>query len=141
MPDDGSSYPERSMKKVTPVLMVEEIEPVLPFWVERLGFEKTVELPHEGRLGFVILVKGGVEIMYQTVASVRADVPPLADAPPASSFLFIEVDDLDEVAEALAGVPPIVPRRTTFYGADELIVRDPAGNAVTFARFAEDPAA
>ena len=128
------------MKKITPVLMVEEIEPVLPFWVERLGFEKTVELPHEDRVGFVILVKGGVEIMYQSVASVRADVPPLASATPASSFLFIEVEDLEEVVAALAGVTPVVPRRTTFYGADELIVRDPAGNAVTFAKFAEEPA-
>ena len=125
------------MKKITPVVMVEEIEPVLPFWVERLGFEKTVEVPHGDRLGFVILVKGGVEIMYQTVESVRADVPPLADTPAASSFLFIEVDDLEPVLAALEGVTPVVPRRTTFYGADELIVRDPAGNAVTFAKFAE----
>ena len=125
------------MKKLTPVLSVQEIEPVLPFWVERLGFEKTVEMPHEGRLGFVILVKGAVEIMYQTIASIREDVPPLADTPPGSSSLFIEVDDLDAIERALAGVEPVVPRRTTFYGADELIVRDPAGNAVTFARFAE----
>ncbi len=125
------------MKKVTPVLMVEEIEPVLPFWVDRLGFEKTVELPHEGRLGFVILAKGPLEIMYQSVASVRADIAPLADTPAASSFLFIEVDDLEPIVKALEGVAPVVPRRQTFYGADELIVRDPAGNAITFARFAE----
>ena len=31
---------------------------------------------------------------------------------------------------------PVVPRRTTFYGADELIVKEPAGNVVTFAQFA-----
>lgn len=125
------------MKKITPVLMVESIEPVLPFWVDRLGFEKTFELPHGERLGFVILVKDGLEIMYQTVASVRADVPPLAQTAPASAFLFIEVEDLDTIARALDGVEPVVPRRKTFYGADELIVRDPAGNAVTFAQFAE----
>ena len=125
------------MKKITPVLMVEEIEPVLPFWIERLGFEKTVELPHGDRLGFVILAKDGLEIMYQTVDSVRADVPPLAKAAPASAFLFIEVDDLDAIAQALEGITPVVPRRQTFYGADELIVRDPAGNGITFAKFAE----
>ncbi|HEX6589944.1 MAG TPA: hypothetical protein VF039_13150 [Longimicrobiales bacterium] len=105
------------MKKITPVLMVEEIEPVLPFWVDRLGFEKTVELPHGDRLGFVILARNGLEIMYQTVESVRADVPPLADAPPASAFLFIEVDDLGPIVKALADVTPVVPRRRTFYGA------------------------
>jgi len=29
----------------------------------------------------------------------------------------------------------VIPRRTTFYGADELIVREPGGNVVTFAQF------
>jgi uncharacterized glyoxalase superfamily protein PhnB len=123
------------MKKLTPVLHVEEIEPVLPFWVDRLGFARTAEVPQDDRLGFVILQKGGVEIMYQTRRSVREDIPALADAPLGGSFLFIEVEDLDAVEEALSGVPPVIPRRTTFYGADELIVRDPAGNTVTFARF------
>lgn len=125
------------MKKLTPVLLVEEIEPVLPFWVDTLGFEKTTEVPEGDRLGFVILKRGDVEVMYQTRASVRADVPPLAEAPAGASFLFIEVDDLDQVQQALADVDPVVPRRQTFYGADELIVRDPAGNVVTFARFGE----
>ena len=45
------------------------------------------------------------------------------------------MDDLDAVEQALQGVTPVVPRRKTFYGADELIVREPAGNAVTFAQF------
>ena len=52
------------------------------------------------------------------------------------TFLFIVVDDLDAIARALEGITPVVPRRKTFYGADELIVREPAGNAVTFAQFA-----
>lgn len=128
------------MKKLTPVVYVEEIEPVLPFWVDRLGFERTVEVPEGDRLGFVILQKNGVEIMYQSRASVESDVPALASAPMGGSFLFIEVDDLDDVARALDGVEPVVPRRQTFYGADELIVREPAGNVVTFARFAAEPA-
>jgi uncharacterized glyoxalase superfamily protein PhnB len=123
------------MKKLTPVLYVEEIEPVLPFWIDRLGFARTAEVPQDDRLGFVILRRGGVEIMYQTRRSVQEDVPALADAPMGGSFLFIEVEDLDAVEEALSGVPPVIPRRTTFYGADELIVRDPAGNTVTFAHF------
>ena len=125
------------MMKITPLLMVDAIEPVLPFWIDRLGFEKTTEVPHEDSLGFVILAKGGLEIMYQTVASVRADVPPVAEMAAASSFLFIQVEDLDAVVAALAGIEPVVPRRRTFYGADELIVRDPAGNVITFAQFGE----
>lgn len=124
------------ISKLTPVLMVEAIEPVLEFWVTRLGFTKTIEVPHEGRLGFVGLERDGIEIMYQTKASVASDIAPLAASPMKGTFLFLQVDDLDAVESALDGITPIVPRRKTFYGADELIVREPAGNAVTFAQFA-----
>ena len=126
-----------TMKKLTPVLMVDAIEPVLPFW-ERLGFERRIEVPHGERLGFVGLASGGTEVMYQTVESVRADVPSMAGKGAVPSLLFIEVEDLDAVERALVGVEPVVPRRKTFYGADELIVRDPAGNGITFAQFAEE---
>lgn len=121
--------------RLTPVLMVEAIEPCLPFWVDRLGFAKTVEVPHDDQLGFAILEKDGVQIMYQTRASVAADVPPIAKSPMKGTFLFFEVSDLDAIEKALKGIEPVVPRRTTFYGADELIVKDPAGNHVTFAQF------
>lgn len=126
------------MKKVTPVLYVEAIEPVLSFWTERLGFARVAEVPEGERLGFVILQKGGVEIMYQTRESVQNDVPQIADSPLRGSFLFIEVENLDAVERALEGIRPIVPRRRTFYGADEVIVREPAGNVVTFAQFAPE---
>lgn len=130
--------PSPGMKKLTPVLYVDAIEPSLPFWVDRLGFEITVEVPEGDRLGFIILKKDNVEVMYQTEESVGKDVPALADSPKGGSFLFIEVDDLDAVESALTGIEPVVPRRKTFYGADELIVREPAGNVVTFARFAAE---
>jgi len=125
------------MNKLTPVLLVEQIEPVLGFWIDRLGFEKTAEVPEGDRLGFVILQRGAVEVMYQTRESVENDVPSLAGTPMRGSMLFVQVEDLDEVARALEGIEPVVPRRRTFYGADELIVREPAGNIVTFAQFAE----
>jgi uncharacterized glyoxalase superfamily protein PhnB len=127
-----------SMKKLTPVLYVEEIEPVLSFWIDRLGFEQIAEIPEGDKLGFVILSNGKFEIMYQTRASVQNDVPALATSPMGGSFLFIEVEDLDAVERALAGVEPVIPRRKTFYGADELIVREPGGHVVTFAQFAAE---
>ena len=128
------------MKKLTPVLYVEEIDPVLPFWVDRLGFAKAVEVPEGSRLGFVILEKNGIEIMYQTRQSIEADIPDLANSPMGGSFLFIEVENLDAIERALEGIPLVMPRRRTFYGADEIIVREPAGNAVTFAQFGAEQA-
>ena len=123
-----------NVKKVTPLLYVEEIEPCLGFW-EKLGFERGPEVPHGDKLGFVILQKDNIEIMYQTRASVAEDVPSLADTPMKGTLLFIEVADLDAVEKALSGVTPVIPRRKTFYGSHELIFKEPAGNVITFAQF------
>ena len=97
----------------------------------RQGFEKTVEVPHGSSLGFVILKRDAVELMLQSRASVAEDVAPLA-AHKHRSVLYLDVADLAPVRRALEGWPPLVPERTTFYGAREIIVEDPAGNAVFF---------
>jgi uncharacterized glyoxalase superfamily protein PhnB len=124
------------VKKVTAVLLVEEIEPCLNFWVERLGFTKTTEVPDGNKLAFVILQKGATEVMYQTFASVEKDnVEAAKDARKGPTFLYVEVGDLDAVIAALKGVPVVLPVRTTFYGAKEIGVKDPAGHFVTFAQY------
>jgi hypothetical protein len=121
-----------TVKKLAPVLMVDAIEPCLGFW-ERLGFQRTAEVPEGDALGFVILEKDGIEVMYQTKASVAADVPAVAKTPMGATFLFIEVSDLEAVIKAVGNAPAVFPRRKTFYGMDEIGVREPGGNAVTFA--------
>src|SRR5215469_5205468 len=89
--------------KLTPVLIVEEIEKSLPFWVDRMGFEKTVDVPDGDRLGFAILVREGAELMLQTVESVRKDEPKFVPKPGSTAALFIEVDDFDSVRKRLEG--------------------------------------
>jgi uncharacterized glyoxalase superfamily protein PhnB len=124
--------PSLKLNKLSPVLVVDAIEPCLPFWIERLGFAQTVAVPEGDRLGFVILAKDGIEVMYQSRDSVRKDIPPLADAPAGGTNLYIEVADVAAVERAVKGLEIVVPRRKTFYGADEIGVREPAGNAVIF---------
>jgi len=120
--------------KITSVLYVDAIEPGLEFWVGRMGFEKTVEVPHEDKLGFVILVKDGTELMLQSWASVAADDPSFLGNPRGhSSVLFIEVDDFEDTKKRLAGTEVVVPERTTFYGMREIFVRAPGGHVVGFA--------
>ncbi|HZF68130.1 MAG TPA: VOC family protein [Gemmatirosa sp.] len=129
------------IQSLTPVLHVDRIEPVLPFWVDRLGFTLVAEVPHDGAIGFVILQRDGVELMYQTRASIAADVPAaLGPGNGHSVGLYLAVADLDEVMRALADLEPVVPRRRTFYGADEIGWREPGGHVVLFARQAPAPA-
>ena len=120
--------------KITSVLYVDAVEPGLEFWVNRMGFEKTVEVPHENTIGFVILVKDGAEVMLQTWDSVKADDPRFLEGPRGrSSGLFIEVDDWEDTKRRLAGADVVVPERTTFYGMREIFVRAPGGHLVGFA--------
>lgn len=124
--------------QITANLIVDAIEPCLAFWCERLGFEVNVEVPHDGRLGFVILAKDGAELMLQTRASMADDVAPLASET-FHSVLYIHVEDLAAIKKALRDVDRVVADRRTFYGADEVLVRDPAGNVVMFSQRAESP--
>ncbi len=131
------------MNKLTPLITVEAVEPCLSFWTDRLGFEVTVTVPHDDAIGFAILQKGDVELMYQSRASIERDLGPAAEAAGhgglvaqltyGPSTLFIEVDALDPVVEALEGADVVVPRRRTFYGMDEIFVMAPCGTLVGFA--------
>jgi len=123
------------IEKSTPVLFVDAIEPSLPFWQERLGFERPVEVPDGERMGFAILTNGVVEIMYQTKALLHKDSAAHAAVfHDDKTFLFVEVDDIDAVASALHGFEIVLPRRETFYGSTEIGYREPGGHFVTFAQ-------
>ncbi len=135
------------LKRITPVLYVEEIEPCLKFWTERIGFTNAAQVPDGNKIGFVMLQKDGTEIMYQTFASQEKDV---AEAPKAGralveaarkgpTFLFIEVEKLDPLIAAMKGVELVLPERKTFYGSREIGVRDPAGHYIIFAEFPPKP--
>jgi uncharacterized glyoxalase superfamily protein PhnB len=124
------------MQKLSPVLVLDAIEPSLPFFRDRLGFEVTVSVPlREGaaELGFAILQRDAVEVMLQTRASVRGDVPALADEPNRAT-LYLDVADVAAIERQLAGCEIVVPRRRTFYGADEIGVRAPGGHVLLFAQ-------
>jgi hypothetical protein len=120
--------------KITPVLYMDRIEPSIELWVERLGFAKTVEVPDGDALGFVILEHGGAELMLQTRHSLAADQPTLSEyAQHPICGLFLEVDDFADLLRRVAGLDVVVPPRTTFYGMQEIVLREPGGNLVCFA--------
>jgi len=125
-----------NVKRITPVLLVKEIEPIIPFWVDRLGFTKTIEVPDGNKLGFVIFQKGSVEVMYQTYSSVEKDAPPSmsAEARKGPTYLYMEVENLEAVLAAMKDVRVVMPVRTAFYSMKEFAVQDPGGHFITFAQ-------
>jgi uncharacterized glyoxalase superfamily protein PhnB len=125
-----------NVKRITPVLFVPEVEPCVKFWVERMGFQKTVEVPDGDKLAFAMLQKGSVELMYQSYASADKDVTAISQVVrKGPTFLYVEVDRLDDAIAATKGSEVVMPVRETFYGSKEIGIKDPAGHFVTFAEF------
>lgn len=123
------------VKKITSILFAEEIEPCIQFWTERLGFQKTVEVPEGEKIGFVMLEKNGIELMYQSFASVeKENAATGAAVRKGPSFLYIEVADLDAALAATQGAEMVMPVRTTFYQAKEFGIQDPVGHYLIFAQ-------
>ena len=134
---DSSKPAAAALKQLTPVLIVDAVEPCIKFWTDRLGFAVTNQVPDpDGKLIFASVEKEGIEIMYQTRASVISEQPGSAGELMGHSVaLFITVDDLNTVEKSLAGAPVIKPRHETFYGSTEIYVKEPGGNTVGFAQF------
>lgn len=124
--------------KTTPLLCVNSIEQSLAFWVDTVGYKKTVEVPHDGKLGFAILHKGESEIMLQTHASLAEDVPAVAQVVPVGAvLLYTEVDSVAEAIGLSRGSQLLVPPRTTFYGSQEIFIRNPDGYVIAYSQAAE----
>ena len=123
------------VRKITSILFADEIEPCIQFWTERLGFQKTVEVPEGERIGFAIVEKNGVELMYQSFASVeKEDAATGTAVRKGPSFLYIEVADLNAALAATQGAEIVMPVRTTFYQSKEFGIKDPVGHYLIFAQ-------
>lgn len=126
-----------TLKRLTPNLYTDDVESCVKFWVERMHFEKTAEVPDGGKLAFASLQKGTIELMYGSYASLEKEAALAGAYQRGTGFLFIEVDDLDAVLAAMKGAPLAVAVHKTFYGSTEFTVKDPAGHLITFAHFAK----
>jgi len=124
------------LQRMTPVLIVDSVTDCLPFWIERLGFELTNHvLGPNGTMTFAILERDGIEVMYQSSASVLEDgTMTKGELAGHSVGLFITVYSLDDIEPRLAGAPVVKPRHHTFYGSTEIYVKEPGGNTVGFAQ-------
>jgi uncharacterized glyoxalase superfamily protein PhnB len=133
----ASKSTRAKLQTMTPVMIVESVEPCLAFWVDRFGFTVENQVPGpDGKLIFASAKNDGIEVMYQTKASVVAEDPASAkDLAGHSITLFITVDDIDLAEKAAAGAPVVKAKHKTFYGSTEVYVKEPGGNVVGFAAF------
>jgi len=124
-----------TIKKMTATLYTEDVAACVRFWVDRLHFEKTVEVPDGAKIAFAALQNGPIELMYGSYASLDGEAATARAYTKGTSFLFVEVEEVDSVFAVMADAPIVAPIHKTFYGATEFTVKDPAGHLITFAQF------
>ena len=122
-------------KKLTPNLLVSNVERSLAFYVDMLGFERGMTVPDASPLVFASVVSGSVEVFFNDAATAVKEYPGFGGKPiGATSTLFIEVEGVDALHARLKSTVKIVmPIVTQFYGMREFAFEDPDGYVITFA--------
>ncbi len=122
------------INKSTPILHVRAVEPGLRFWTERFGFKTTIQVPEGDHIGFAAIDNGTVELMYQTYEGMKGDGPLAQAVEQGPSFIFMEVSDIYAINDALQQTEIVQDIHETFYGAKEIVAKEPGGHYVIFSQ-------
>jgi uncharacterized glyoxalase superfamily protein PhnB len=122
------------LKKLTPNLMVEDVNRTIDFYRDVLGFEVRATVPETGPLDWAMLARDGVTLMFQSRASLSQEIPALADTPIGGSLtLYTEVTGLQVLYEQLRSrIEVVQDLHETFYGTVEFSFRDVNGYIIYF---------
>ena len=123
------------IKKLTPNLIVRNVEASLKFYREVLGLETAMTVPEQAPYVFAGVSNGAVEVFFNDQKVVAAEYPKLAETIGASMTMYMEVDSLDAVLERVkeAGAKISMPVTEQFYGMKEFAFEDGDGYTVTIA--------
>jgi uncharacterized glyoxalase superfamily protein PhnB len=122
--------------KLTPNLVVADVERSLAFYADLLGFTRALHVPDEPPYVFASVTGGAVEIFFNQADTVVKDHPEWAGktAPSAANSMFIEVQGVDELYARVRSKTKVVMEIVTqWYGMREFAIEDPDGHIVMFA--------
>jgi uncharacterized glyoxalase superfamily protein PhnB len=120
--------------KLTPNLMVEDVQQTLAFYRDTLGFDVLTTVPDDPPFDFAIVRRDDVELMFQSRPSLSENVPALTGRLiGASQTFYIEVSGVRQLYEQLKDrVEIVVDLHNTFYGTQEFYFRDNNGYILSF---------
>jgi uncharacterized glyoxalase superfamily protein PhnB len=122
--------------KLTPNLVVRNVEASMNFYKSVLGFQSTITVPDQAPYVFGAITNGSVEIFFNDQKAVAQEYPGLGNKPIGGSLtLFIEVEGVEEVLAAVkkSGAKITMPLKDQFYGMREFAFEDPEGWVITIA--------
>jgi uncharacterized glyoxalase superfamily protein PhnB len=125
--------------KLTPNLLVANVERSLSFYIDVLGFERGMTVPERSPFVFASVTSGAVQIFFNDAATAVKEYPSFIGKPiGATGTLFIELDGSSTIDAFHDRIKPRVtvtmPLVTRFYGMREFAITDPDGYVITFAQ-------
>lgn len=123
------------IKKLTPNLVVRNVEASLKFYREVLGLEAAMTVPEQAPYVFAGVSNGAIEIFFNDQKTVGAEYPKLAEKIGGSLTLYMEVDSLQAPLERVKKAGAKISMQVTeqFYGMREFAFEDVDGYTVTIA--------
>jgi lactoylglutathione lyase len=124
------------LTKMTPNLMVEDVNETIEFYRGMLGFEVLATVPEQGALDWALAKRDDIQLMFQSRTSLTGDLPALDGKEIGGTLsLYTEVTDVDDLYHRLHGKVDIVQDlHTTFYHTKEFTFRDCNGYFVAFSQ-------
>ncbi len=122
--------------KLTPNLVVSDVERSVAFYCGVLGFRQAMTVPDAPPLVFAAVEHDGIEVFLNAPEAAGAEYAAFRNVPPGGTFtMFIEVDDVTALHDQLkATVPVVMPFEKKWYGMTEFAIADPDGYVITFAQ-------
>jgi lactoylglutathione lyase len=122
--------------RLTPNLLVGNIDRSLAFYADLLGFDRGMTVPDQPPFVFASVTSGTVEIFFNDAAAAVKEYPRFAGQPiGATGTMYIEVDAVDALHDRIKDrVNVTMPLVTQFYGVREFAIEDPDGYVITFAQ-------
>src|SRR5437660_4097771 len=96
-------------KKLTPNLLVANVERSLAFYVDTLGFSRGMTVPDQSPFVFGSVTSGAVEIFFKNAVVAAKEYPAFAGRPiGATGTMFIETTGVDALHDRLGPSVKIV---------------------------------
>jgi uncharacterized glyoxalase superfamily protein PhnB len=125
-----------TLNKLTPNLVVSDVERSVVFYRDVLGFTVTQTVPEAAPFAFAIVSFGPVEVFLNAPEPAMGEYPAFRDRPIGGTLtLFIEVSDIQQAYERLSPqINVVMPLEAKWYGMTEFAFTDPDGYVITYAQ-------
>lgn len=135
-PSKSQARSKMKFQKLTPNLVVRNVDASMDFYCKTLGFQRAITVPDQAPYVFGSVTNGAVEIFFNDQKAVANDYLALGSKPIGGALtLFVEVEGIEQILAAVrkSGAKITMALKEQFYGMREFAFEDPEGWELTIA--------